>query len=104
MLGGAFGPTALFAAGLFMAGQDFRAGAAEVGWLVVVKLVLHPLLTWWLAYQVFGLEGVWAAAAVYLLISAQQYNRPQYYLIGVVSLALSVMNFYRLLRSFQRRQ
>jgi len=64
MLGGAFGPAALFAAGLFMAGQNFRAGAAEVGWLVVVKLVLHPLLTWWLAFHVFGLEGVWAAAAV----------------------------------------
>ena len=64
ILGGAFGPSALFAAGLFIGSRRIRAAAPEVSWLVFVKLVLQPLITWWLAYQVFGLSGIWAAAAV----------------------------------------
>lgn len=64
MLGGAFGPCALFAAGLFIGSRKVRADAREVAWLIFVKLLVQPLITWWLAYQVFGLSGVWAAAAV----------------------------------------
>ena len=33
-------------------------------WLVVAKPAIQPLITWWLAYHVFGLDGIWAAAAV----------------------------------------
>lgn len=64
ILGGGFGPSALFAAGLFIGSRKVQADTKEVGWLVFVKLILQPLLTWWLAYHVFGLSGVWAAAAV----------------------------------------
>ena len=64
ILGGAFGPSALFAAGLFIGSRKVQANTKEVGWLVFVKLILQPLLTWWLAYHVFGLSGIWAAAAV----------------------------------------
>lgn len=64
MLGGAFGPCALFAAGLFIGSRRIREGTGEVGWLVFVKLILHPLITWWLAYEVFEMDGIWAAAAV----------------------------------------
>ena len=64
MLGSAFAPCALFAAGLFIGSRRVRADSVEVSWLVLVKLVVQPLITWWLAHDVFGLEGMWAAAVV----------------------------------------
>lgn len=64
LLGGAFIPCALFAAGLFMAGCSIKGKATEIGWLVFAKLVLHPVITWWLAYRVFALEGILPAVAV----------------------------------------
>ncbi|MCE2494764.1 MAG: AEC family transporter [Alphaproteobacteria bacterium] len=66
ILSGAFAPCALFAAGLFMGSRKVRADPKEVTWLVVVKLAIQPLITWWLAYRVFGLDGIWAASAVIL--------------------------------------
>ena len=64
LLGGAFIPCALFAAGLFIANCSFRGQSAEIGWLVFAKLLVHPLVTWWLAYRVFALDGMLAAIAV----------------------------------------
>lgn len=64
MLGKAYGPCALFSAGLFMVGRTATLAVPEVAWLTVVKLLLHPLITWWLAASVFGLSGVWLAAAI----------------------------------------
>ena len=64
MLSGAYGPCALFAAGLFMGSRKVRAEPKEVAWLTIVKLTIQPLITWWLVHQVFGLSGIWAAAAV----------------------------------------
>jgi len=83
LLGGAFIPCALFAAGLFIAGCSSKGAATEIGWLVLAKLVLHPLITWWLAYHVFKLEGILPAIAVIqaalpsgvpVFVLAQQYN------------------------------
>jgi len=54
----------LFSAGLFMVGCSVKGEAKEIGWLVFAKLVLHPLITWWLAYHVFELEGILPAVAV----------------------------------------
>ena len=64
LLGGAFVPCALFAAGLFIAGCSVRGATVEIGWLVFAKLFVHPLITWWLAYHVFALEGILPAIAV----------------------------------------
>ncbi len=50
LLGDAFIPCSLFSAGLFMAGATVKGERVEVGWVVLTKLVLHPLLTFWLAY------------------------------------------------------
>ena len=82
-LGAAAGPCALFAMGLFMVGKSFTAGAVEVGWLVTLKLLMQPLLTWWLAYQVLHLEPLWADSALLqsalptgalMFVLAQRYN------------------------------
>ena len=64
LLGGALIPCALFAAGLFIASCSVRGEVTEIGWLVGVKLIFHPLITWWLAYHVFELEGILPAVAV----------------------------------------
>jgi predicted permease len=83
VLGGAFIPCALFSAGLFMSNFSIEGDAAEIGWLVFAKLVLHPLITWWLAYRVFGLDGILPAIVVLqaalpsgvpVFVLAQQYK------------------------------
>lgn len=67
LLGAAAGPCALFAIGLFLASRPLHEvlggrKSLEVGWLVAVKLLVHPAATWALALA-FGLRGFWAAAA-----------------------------------------
>lgn len=83
LLGGAFVPCALFAAGLFIAGCSVRGASAEIGWLVFAKLLLHPLIAWWLAFHVFELDPLFATVAVIqaalpsgvpVFVLAQQYN------------------------------
>ena len=63
-IGDAFVPCALFAAGLFIAECTVRSSSKEVGWLVFAKLILHPLITWWLAFHVFSLSGIAPTIAV----------------------------------------
>jgi len=66
LLGVTAGPCALFAIGLFMVGKKLRHGLGEVLWVTALKLIAQPLITWWLAYEVFQLEPLWAASAVIL--------------------------------------
>ena len=56
---------------------------AEVSWLVLLKLLVQPLITWALAYHVFVMEPVWAAGALVqsalptgalVFVLAQQYG------------------------------
>lgn len=83
ILAAAAAPCALFAMGLFLVGRSVTAGAPEVGWLVALKLLLHPLATYVLAFEVFALERIWAISAVVLaalptgalvFVLAQQYG------------------------------
>ena len=83
LLGDAFIPCALFSAGLFMVGRSVKGVKSEITWLVFAKLVLHPVITWWLAYHVFELEGILPAIAVLqaalpsgvpVFVLAQQYQ------------------------------
>jgi len=68
LLGACAGPCALFAVGLFLAGQNTtalfdRRRGVEVGWITFVKLVVQPFATWivglWLQLPPF-----WLASAV----------------------------------------
>ena len=83
LLGGAFIPCALFAAGLFISACSVKGEVKEISWLVFAKLLLHPMLTWWLAFIVFELEETLAAIAVLqaalpsgvpVFVLAQNYN------------------------------
>lgn len=64
LMGDASGPCALFAMGLFLVGRPISTGLGEVSWLVIAKLVLHPLVTWILAVQVFHLDAEFTRGAV----------------------------------------
>ncbi|WP_340116853.1 AEC family transporter [Pelagibius sp. 7325] len=83
ILGASAGPCALFAIGLFMVGKSPTAGMTEVSWLVFLKLLIQPLITWWLAFHVFTMDPVWAAGALVqsalptgalVFVLAQQYD------------------------------
>jgi malonate transporter and related proteins len=66
LLGAASGPCALFAIGLFLAGRPLRADLREIGWIVSLKLLLQPALTWWVAFRLLPLDPFWASSAVIL--------------------------------------
>lgn len=83
ILAAAAAPCALFAMGLFLVGRAVTAGVGEVGWLVGLKLLVHPALTYILAFEVLTMDRLWAISAVVLaalptgalvFVLAQQYG------------------------------
>lgn len=77
------GPAALFALGLSLVGKSVLGHLGEVAWVIVLKLIIQPLLTFLLVFYVFELEPFWANSAVILsalpgattiFIVAQQYD------------------------------
>lgn len=66
LMGAAAGPCALFAIGVFLAGRPLRFDWREVGWLVPLKLIVQPLLTWALIVTLFPLDRFWTGAALLL--------------------------------------
>lgn len=64
LLGAAAGPCALFAIGLFLVGKPIRQDLGEIGAMVAIKLLLHPLVTWIFAFHVFAVDPEWATIAV----------------------------------------
>jgi malonate transporter len=66
LLGGAASPCALVALGLFLGEKSKGSAAGTTTMLVSLKLVVQPLLTWWLAFHVFALPPLWANTAVIL--------------------------------------
>ncbi|WP_372876884.1 AEC family transporter [Pseudomonas sp.] len=67
LLASATAPCALISLGLFLAHKQVGRSEGSVG-LVLIKLIVHPLITWILAFHVLQLPPMWAAAA--LLLSA----------------------------------
>jgi predicted permease len=67
LLGAATTPCALISLGLFLA-QKQQGPRHGTSLLVLIKLIAHPLLTWFLAFKVFHLPPLWANSA--LLLSA----------------------------------
>lgn len=63
LLGTAAAPCALFALGASLTNYKVAGNISESISIVVLKLFLHPLLVWGLAYHVFALDPMWAAIA-----------------------------------------
>ncbi len=83
LLAASAGPAALFALGLSLVGRKLLGNAVEVSWLVALKLLVHPVITYLLVTHVFQMEQLWAKAAIILsalpvgalvFVVAQQYN------------------------------
>ncbi len=86
LMGAAASPCALFALGLFLAGQPLRSDLPPVTWLVFLKLVAMPALTMLFIWLDSGDQPLTLAQQVALLLNAlptgagsfvlaQQYNR-----------------------------
>lgn len=68
VLGSAAIPCSLVSIGIFIAGQSVRGMLKGVTVPTVIKLTIHPLITWFLIHWVIELKPMWAATA--LLLSA----------------------------------
>ncbi len=66
LTGAAAGPCALFAIGLFLGGRRLVSNLAEVTWISLLKLVLQPVICYWLAVTLFPMDPFWTACAVLL--------------------------------------
>ena len=66
VLGAAAGPGALFALGLFLVGKPISEGMGEVSVMVVIKLLIHPAVTWVLGAYVFDVRADWLIVLVML--------------------------------------
>lgn len=58
LVGQAYIPCSLFAAGLFLAGAPKVKNSPEVIWLLAVKLLVHPAITYWIAVDWLNLSGM----------------------------------------------
>ena len=107
-LGGAATPCALFALGASLTRYSLGGNLREPAVLVVLKTVVHPLLVWLLATQVFDVPPLWVMTAVLLAalpagitpyLFAQRYNTCQATVASAVFLStvLSVMTLSVLL-------
>jgi len=98
LLGAAAAPCALFALGSSLHGQPVRGAAAEVGLISLVKLGVHPLLIWYVMFELFGINELWGLAAVVaaampvaatVYVLAQQYET--YVVRASTAIAFSTM-------------
>ncbi|MCC5859223.1 MAG: AEC family transporter [Ectothiorhodospiraceae bacterium] len=81
LLGGAAAPAALFALGVTLASRPLSEGLGQAGFIVAIKLVLHPLVVWLVA-GLLGLPPLWVAVLVIqasLPIAANVYVLAQRY-------------------------
>lgn len=63
-LSGASAPCALFLLGVTVALRPVGKLPPEVSWLVLIKLVLHPLIVWLVLATIGGFDPVWVEAAI----------------------------------------
>lgn len=66
LVGSAAIPCSLMTIGIFIAGLSARQSLEGAVGPTVIKLVVHPLVTWGIVRWVIRLDPVWAAAAVLL--------------------------------------
>jgi len=112
LLGAAAGPCALFAIGLFLVGKPIAADLGEVGVALLLKLLLQPAITWWLAAELLEMPPLWVAVAVIMaatptgagsFVMAQQYGVYVQRTSSVILLStlLSVLTLFGLLYHYQ---
>lgn len=82
-LSGAAAPCALFAMGVTIALRPLTRVPSEIPWLLVVKLVIHPLLIWLALSWAGNYDPIWVYTAILMaslppalnvFVMARQYN------------------------------
>lgn len=63
-LSGASAPCALFLLGVTVAMRPVGRLPVEIGWLVAIKLIAHPVIVWLLLALIGGFSPVWVEAAI----------------------------------------
>jgi len=113
LLGNAVTPGALFALGATMAGFRKKIHWKELPMVVLMKIIIHPLLVWFLAVIVFGLtDAIWIQVIVILaamptgvnpFLFASRYNVGQLLSSGAVfvSTFISIFTLSALLSVFR---
>jgi hypothetical protein len=66
LIADAASPCALFALGMTLNRYGLRGSRPVLAVIALGKLIIHPLLVWWLATSVFTVPKVWAATAILL--------------------------------------
>jgi malonate transporter len=83
LLGGTAGPCALFALGATLAGRQVAGGTAEVSYMTLMKLAVHPAALYLTTSLLFDVDPLWATAgllgaalpiAANVFIVARQYD------------------------------
>ncbi len=64
LLGAAAGPCALFALGATLASRSVAGGAAEIGYMTILKLFVHPAALLLTATVIFDVNPLWTSAAL----------------------------------------
>ncbi len=107
-LAGAAAPCALFSMGVTAALRPLKEKPIALSYLVPIKLIVHPLLMYWVLMAIPGVNTLWVYAAVLLaslptatnvFVLAQQYQswEEQASSVVVVSTALSLITVTTLL-------
>jgi len=110
-LAGAAAPCALFAMGVTAALRPLTQKPVALSYLLPLKLIIHPLLMFWVLSRLDGVPQVWVHAAVLLaalptatnvFVLAQQYRtwEEQTSSVVVVSTAVSLLTLTTLLYLF----
>jgi malonate transporter and related proteins len=108
LMAAATGPGALFALGLSLVGRKLTGNVVEIAWIIVLKLLVQPIITFVLVAYAFGMDPLWTRAAVLLaampvgagaFVIAQQYNVQVQRVSAaiVISTALSLATIFVLL-------
>ena len=66
LLGSAAAPAALFAIGMSFVERTVKSRQREIGVFVLIKMLVHPFLTWVMVTYFFELESFWASSAILL--------------------------------------
>lgn len=86
LLGGAAAPAALFALGAALASRPLGEGGGQIGFILTVKLLVHPALVWATA-TLLSLPPLWTAVLVILAalpVAANVYVLAQRFQVYVV--------------------
>ena len=87
-------PCALFVLGASLSRYKLAGHFSQAGTVIALKMALHPLLVWILAFYVFQVEYVWGAVAVLIAampVGINSYVFAEKYQVCIAPLATAIL-------------